>query len=108
MNNMNRYTDINGSWVIFLGQFSLGIDYLAYLIYSRDRAAAFVSIPILLTWQAVVFFYVFRIFLPAYSSLANSEHSKAYIHLVQIALTLPFLVAIVVWVLLLSLSPSSH
>jgi hypothetical protein len=102
MNCGKLHTDKTGTWIIYLALFSLGVDGLAYLLYTKDRAASLVTIPILITWQAVVFVFFFRSFLPAYSSLdeTHCEHGKALTHLFQICLTLPVIVAIVTWAML--------
>jgi hypothetical protein len=109
MNDVKHQNADTEIWSIYLALFSLGIDGLAYLIYARERASAFVSIPILLTLQAVVFVHFFRSTLPAYRSLdqMNSEHSTVYMKLIRIALTLPALIATAIWTILPSLS-STH
>jgi len=110
MDNKKSYPINDGMWIIYLALFSLGIDGLAYLIYVRDRAAVSVCIPILLIWQAVVFVYSVRSFLPAYRSFdqADPERSGAYMHLFQIAQTLPAIIAIIIWALISKFSRGPH
>lgn len=110
MSNMKLYTDKAETWVMSLALFSLGVDGLAYLIFAKDRPAALVCVPILLAWQVVVVTSFFRHFLPAYKLVDQTdfEHSKVYIQLLRIALILPAIIAIVVWAVLPTLSPSRH
>lgn len=97
MNTLKSNTDQTGTWVASLALFCLGIDGLALVIFGKVRSAIFVSIPILLAWQAVALIYFFRGFLPAYKRLdeVHSDLSTVYLRLFRIGQTLPFLISIV-------------
>jgi hypothetical protein len=92
----------NGTEILCPILFSIGMDGLAFLIYVRDRIAAYATIPILLIWQALVLFYVFRVVLPTYSGMEPTrlEYREAHMHLFRVALILPAVIAIAVWAML--------
>lgn len=110
MSEIKSHTFNDGTWILPLVLFSIGIDGLAYLIYAKDRASAVVSIPILLLWQVIVFIHSCLGVLPTYRSLDKTDpkHSRAYVDLFQIALTLPAIVATVIWTMLPALLPIRH
>jgi hypothetical protein len=98
-NVLRPYRDNIGTWVLWLAQFSLGVDGLSVMIWLKDRQAALISIPLLLLWQAVVFVHFYRGFLPSYRSLPpeNPELSAVYMHLFRLAMGMPVLLAIIIW-----------
>jgi len=97
MNTLKSNTDQSGTWVASLALFCLGIDGLALVIFAKVRSASYISIPILLAWQAVALIYFFRGFLPEYRRLdeVRSDLGTVYMRLFRIGQTLPFLISIV-------------
>ncbi|MDR3414045.1 MAG: hypothetical protein P4L87_24305 [Formivibrio sp.] len=109
MNEEKPPNDETGTWIFYFALFCTAVDGLAYLIYVRGCGAAFVAIPMLLTWQAVVVVCFFWGFIPAYKSLErlDSEHTAAYMKLIRVALILPAMIATVIWAVLPAL-PLDH
>lgn len=109
MNSSHSY-DQNGSWVMFLAIFSIGLDGLAFLIYVWDRPAALISIPLLMTWQAIFIAYFFLGFLPTYRGLPEEppDHRAMYLFLFRLATVAPAVCAIAAWAAISYLSPGHH
>jgi hypothetical protein len=97
MNTLKSNADQTGTWVLSLALFCVGIDGLALVVFVKVRSASFVSIPILLAWQAVALIYFFRGFLPAYKRLdeMHSDLSTVYLRLFRIGQTLLMLISLV-------------
>jgi hypothetical protein len=97
MNTLKSNADQTGTWVLSLALFCVGIDGLALVVFVKVRSASFVSIPILLAWQAVALIYFLRGFLPAYKRLdeMHSDLSTVYLRLFRIGQTLLMLISVV-------------
>jgi hypothetical protein len=97
MNTMKSNTGQTTTWVVSLALFCLGMDGLALVIVAKVRSASYISIPILLVWQAVALIYFFRRFLPAYKRLAETHPglSTLYMRLFRIAQTLPTVISVI-------------
>ena len=104
------HMDETANWVLWLTQFSLGVDGIGGMVWVNDREAAFIAIPLLLIWQIVVFVYFIGWFLPRYRSLSREhpEFCGAYMHLFRLAMGMPIIVTLGAWTTLSALSKGHH